>query len=196
MLTPKSAQTPTYIDATSVLTREQVIALAARSPVSTLFVKEFWLHGVAIRAMADNVFPWTRGIPIRMSRQKDTFYLNPVFIGIGFGGVLFGAVHFLAWNFEFPTPVERILWRVSCCIVITFPLAGTGMYFITLHNARKDSDSDTKTNVFLRPFMITCSVLYLLARLYLIIEVFRALAAAPWSTFQEINWPSAIPHVN
>lgn len=61
---PQDVMTPTYIDATSVLTREQIIGLAARSPVSTLFVKEFWLHGVAIRAMAENNFPWTRGIPI------------------------------------------------------------------------------------------------------------------------------------
>ena len=193
---PQDVMTPTYIDATSVLTREQIIGLAARSPVSTLFVKEFWLHGVAIRAMAENIFPWTRGIPIRIPQQKDTLYLNPVFIGIGFGGALFGAVHSIAWNFDFPTPVERILWRISCCVTICSSLLGTAMYFITLHNARKDSESDHKTNALLRPSVTTCTLLYLLARLFLMTEVFRSLAYAPPSTFQEINWPSVIPHVN
>lgn len=193
---PQDVMTPTYIDATNVLTREQVIGLAARSPVSTLFVHEFWLHGVAIRAMADSVFPWTRGIPTRLPWQKDTLYLNPVFIGIGFGGTLFGTIHFIAWDFEFPTPVERILWRMSCCVLISIPLLSTAMYFMTIHNARRDNETDTKTNALLRPFTTICTVLYLLARLYLMTEVFRSLAYAPPSTFHEINWPSAIPHVN
>ena len=193
---PQDVMTPTYVDATDILTREQVIGLAARCPVSTLLVKEFWLHGVAIRAMADNIFPWTRGIPVRFSQQRDTLYLNPIFIGIGFGGVLFGTVHFIAWNFQFPTPVERILWRVACCMIISIPVLGTGLYFITLHNARKEMESDTKSSVWLRPFTATCVLLYLLARLYLMTEVFRSLAYAPLSTFQEINWPSAIPHIN
>ena len=193
---PQDVMTPTYFDAGTLLTREHVIGLAARSPVSTLFVNEFWLHGVAIRTMADNVFPWTRGIPIRLPRHTDVFYLNPIFIGIGFGGVLFGSVHFIAWNFEFPTPVERILWRLSCCVSISLPLLGTLMYFVTVHNARRDSESDTKTNALLRPFITMCTLLYLFARVYLMTEVFRSLAYAPPSTFQAINWPSAIPHVN
>lgn len=193
---PQDVMTPTYIDATNILTREQVIGLAARSPVSTLFVHEFWLHGVAIRAMGENIFPWTRGIPIRLPRQQNTYYLNPVFIGIGFGGTIFGTVHFIAWNFEFPTPVERISWCTSCCVLVTIPLLSTATYFMTLHNARRDSESDTKTNALLRPLTTIFTVLYLLARLYLVTEVFRSLAYAPSSTFQEINWPSAIPHVN
>lgn len=193
---PQDVMTPTYVDATNILTREQVIGLAARSPVSTLFVHEFWLHGVAIRGMADNVFPWTRGIPIRLPWQRDTIYLNPIFIGIGFGGTLFGTIHFIAWNFEFPTPIERILWRTSCCIIISVPLLGTAMYFVTIHNARRDRETDIKTNALLRPFTAMCILLYLLARLYLMTEIFRSLAYAPPSTFHEINWPSAIPHVN
>lgn len=193
---PQDVMTPTYIDATNILSREQVIGLAARSPVSNLFVHEFWLHGVAVRAMADTVFPWTRGIPIRLPRQGDTLYLNPIFIGIGFGGALFATIHFVAWNFVFPTPVERMLWRVSCCVILSMPLLGTAMYFVTIHNARKDSETDTKTNALLRPFSTICTLLYLFARLYLMTEVFRSLAYPPPTTFQDINWPSAIPHVN
>ena len=70
------------------------------------------------------------------------------------------------------------------------------MYFMKLHNARKNNETVTKTNALLRPYMAMSMLLYLSARLYLVTEVFRSLAYAPPSTFHEINWPSAIPHVN
>ena len=192
----QDGMTPTYIDATKILTRELFIGLAARSPVSTLFVHELWLHGVATRGMADSIFPWTRGILIRLPWKKNTFYLNPVFTGFGFGGTLFGDIHFAAWNFDFPTLVERILWRLSYCVLVTIPLLGSTMYFMKMHNVGRDSEKDTKTNALLRTSTTICVVMYLLAWLYLMTAVFRSLAYAPLSTFLEINWPSAIPHVN
>lgn len=29
------------------------------------------------------------------------------------GAALFGSLHIIAWNFHFPAPVERLLWRIS-----------------------------------------------------------------------------------
>jgi hypothetical protein len=31
--------------------------------------------------------------------------------------IIYGSVHLAAWNFEFPTEVEKIIWRVACVIV-------------------------------------------------------------------------------
>ena len=42
---PQDVMTPTYIDATNVLTRDQIIGLAARSPVSILSLKSFGFMG-------------------------------------------------------------------------------------------------------------------------------------------------------
>lgn len=33
--------------------------------------------------------------------------------GVAIGGVIFGAIHTAAWNFDFPTPIERTLWRIA-----------------------------------------------------------------------------------
>lgn len=36
-------------------------------------------------------------------------------------GMLFGAIHLIAWNFHFPTPYERTLWRVFSIITTATP---------------------------------------------------------------------------
>ncbi|MCJ1229976.1 hypothetical protein MMC12_006647 [Toensbergia leucococca] len=187
---PQDVQTPTYIDASNVLTRENVIGLAARSPVSTLGVRGFYLHGVAVRVMADSIFPWPRGIAISLPRSKAPIILNAIFIGIGVGGVLFGSIHFVAWNFEFPTPVERLLWRTSCSVLVILPLFNVLMYCITQHAGEGPGTR------FLRPLGYLSGPLYFLARIFLLVEVFRSLAYSPPSSFEDVNWPSAIPHVN
>ena len=110
---------PTYIDIPHTLTREQIIQLAARSPVATLMVYQFWLHGVAIRAMADNVFPWTPGIKFRLPLvMREYIFLNPHLVGVGGSGALFGGVHVAAWNFAFPTSIECLLWRISATYLV------------------------------------------------------------------------------
>ncbi|KAL8791889.1 MAG: hypothetical protein Q9195_005551 [Heterodermia aff. obscurata] len=193
---PQDVKEPIYVDIDKILTREQIINLAARAPVATLLIHDFWLHGVSIRAQADNIFPWTPGIRIRLPFTQDATLVSPVVLGIGGGGVLFGAVHFVAWNFTFPSPVERLLWRVSCCVLVVFPLLGTGFYCIKQHRAKTHGDEDSKVNRSLRPLMHVIGFSYLLARTYLLVEVFRALAYPEPSTFKQVNWPSAIPYMN
>lgn len=37
---------------------------------------------------------------------------------------LFGAIHAIAWHFEFPTEVERLLWQIATCISAASPVVG------------------------------------------------------------------------
>ncbi|KAL8741254.1 MAG: hypothetical protein Q9190_006122 [Brigantiaea leucoxantha] len=191
---PQDIQVPIYFDAARLITREDVIQLAARSPVSTLVVRQFWLHGVAIREVSDIVFPWTPGLLIRFPGMKTPTKVNPVFIGIGGGGALFGAVHFAAWCFHFPSVVERDLWRISCVVLLLFPVLGTLTYCLTQRFAKDSDTADSKTARILKPVSYTFVLIYLLARCYVLVEVFRSLAYSPLSTFDEVNWPSMIPH--
>ena len=193
---PQDVKEPIYVDIDKILTREQIIKLAARAPVATLLIRDFWLHGVSIRAQADNIFPWTPGIKFRLPFTKDALLVSPVVLGIGGGGVLFGAVHFVAWNFSFPSSTERLLWRISCCILVVFPLLGTAFYCIMQHRAKSHGDVDSKVNRSLRPLCHVIGLSYLLARTYLLVEVFRALAYPDPSTFKQVNWPSGIPYMN
>jgi hypothetical protein len=38
--------------------------------------------------------------------------------------IVYGSVHLAAWNFEFPTEVEKIIWRVACVVVASGILSG------------------------------------------------------------------------
>ena len=192
---PQDVKVPVYVDAPEVLTREQIIRLAARSPPSSLIVHEFWLHGVAIRAMSGNLFPYSPGIPVRFPWLRKRVFLSPVVIGIGVGGALFGAIHFIAWNFDFPTSVERTLWRISCIVLVVFPLIGSLMYWTSLHYARKWGTTDTKVNRLFRPIAYSLFPIYMLARFFLLVEVFRSLAYLPPSAYKQVQWPSLIPNV-
>lgn len=150
---PQDVKIPTYIDIPQTLTREQIIQLAARSPVATLMVHQFWLHGVAIRAMADNVFPWTPGIKFQLPLlMEEPIFLNPHLVGIGGGGALFGGIDVAAWNFTFPTYVEKLLWRISASYLLAIPLIGTIIYCFVQHFIRRHAKgTDTKVDNVLRP---------------------------------------------
>jgi hypothetical protein len=39
-----------------------------------------------------------------------------------FCGMLFGLLHCAAWDFHFPTPVERLLWRIAAVETSLLPL--------------------------------------------------------------------------
>ena len=216
---PQDVKVPHTIPALRRLTREDVIKLAALSPLSTMKVYEFFLHGVAVRAMGDGVFPFTRGLRAssftrvwkpwlwfraRRPRQAEgkgdeppELYMNPVPLGIGVGGAIFGAVHMTAADFFFPTPVERLLWRISCGILIGLPVVGVGIYSGYMHYTKEwqgKRRDDSKVSIVLLRFGEALIPIYLLARTYLFVETLRSLAYCEVSAFQDVQWPSAIPH--
>ena len=44
----------------------------------------------------------------------DLFPVSGVFVVIGLlAGIAFLGTNFIAWNFHFPTPIERLLWHIS-----------------------------------------------------------------------------------
>ena len=272
---PQDVKVPTYIDALRPITREDVVELAARAPLSTMVVHEFWLHGVAVRTMGDGIFPVTRGIKMprirflhalfgvfRLRRQKGRepsdvgkdhedmhqeekespeddgeLYMNPIPVGMGVGGAIFGSIRkfhptlllsshrpsvlnprrmihpclpqrksnltiisrldFAAWNFNFPTPVERLLWRISCGILVGLPALMVGIYSGYMHYTKRHQGKkreDSKVNTVLLRCGEGLVPIYLLARLYLLVETLRSLAYAKPDAFQAVDWPSAIPH--
>ena len=128
-------------------------------------------------------------------------------------------LHFIAWNFSFPTRVERILWRVGCITILA-----TSFIFLAceayqdghrlgrwqrwylkifpnnpVHIARVNTMEKKRREMEFIPFwemviMSPVTFVYTLARAYIVAEVFVSLRSLPNRAFDSVNWSSYIPH--
>ena len=109
--------------------------------------------------------------------------------------MLYGLAHFLAWNHQFPTPQERVLWRVSTCVV-TCP----GLVSVFLVWSRKwlgwrfdfrDLTIDTLWGFIFLVVVLPASVL---ASVFLIVESVRQLVFLDDAAYQIPAWSNYWPH--
>jgi hypothetical protein len=94
---------------------------------------------------------------------------------------LFGAVHCLAWNEQFPTPQERLFWRISSLIsTITVPCIRLAAL---------------PTNWLFHIPLSFLTGTYITGRLYLLVEAFMGLRALPRDAFKTVEWSDLLPHI-
>jgi hypothetical protein len=108
-------------------------------------------------------------------------------LGFIIGGVIFGALHCIAWDYQFPTTIERTLWRAAA--IITAALLP--IYYLLLLGLWRVHRMDGVTDVMLGWVSI---LVYTSARLYILVEIFRSLFYLPPGAFIG-TWSSSIPHI-
>ncbi|KAF3076609.1 hypothetical protein CFAM422_001088 [Trichoderma lentiforme] len=106
------------------------------------------------------------------------------------GAAVFGGVHAVAWNFAFPSTVELILWRCASIYTAAAPLCTMLLGYI---NVKLDSDSSIG-NVFMSAFCIFSAFLYVIARLFILVEMFRTLCFLPPGSYIS-TWTTNMPHL-
>jgi hypothetical protein len=136
-------------------------------------------------------------------------------VGVLIGGTIFGGLHCLAWNFHFPTPKEALAWRVCSVTVSGLPLITTAVSGFWMNFDAKgprsaaylgpsqlpsemDMEKDgqvrkTKRRV-LGWIVVVLLSLYILARLFLMVEIFRTLFFLPPEAFID-TWSGSFPHL-
>jgi len=113
-------------------------------------------------------------------------FLTFIDVGIIFAGIIFGALHCLAWNFQFPHPSERLMWRLAAIIsTISLPI-----FYLILHVTTRPGN----WRVLITIAATAVQIAYCLSRLYLIAESFRTLFFSPLELFIS-TWSSNIVHV-
>lgn len=126
----------------------------------------------------------SHGSPKVSSNTSSNLELSVIVLG----AAIFGGVHCLAWNSTFPTQVEGIIWRTCAIAVTTLPLALTMILIVVATIAEGDN---MKGVIVVLAF--SCLVLYALARLFLIVEMFRSLFYLPPEVFRE-TWTADVSH--
>ncbi|PBK60128.1 hypothetical protein ARMSODRAFT_734422 [Armillaria solidipes] len=104
-------------------------------------------------------------------------------------GALFGGIHCLAWSFAFASVPECVLWRISSLVVAIVPVVlAMQLAFIKILPKRKIVRAIQAAT----PLLI---LLYLLARMTLLIEAFLSLRFLEPGVLEEVNWTKFIPHL-
>lgn len=181
---PQDAMVPMYIIADNDSTRKQMQAIAQKRAANTFgfqFSKRrapFWIP--------DNSVHDTGHL------YRD-FYFD---LGVGAGAVLFGALHFLSWNQHFPTPTERLIWRVSICVAVGIPPLFLLMSWMAIRVTYLKARWFFWCNIMILLIAyIALPLVYILARGYIMVEVFRTLAFLPAGAFVA-TFTTEIPHLD
>ncbi len=112
---------------------------------------------------------------------------------------VYGGIHLLVANFEFPSPIEKLLWRIaSFDIICTMPVFFLLTYIggiISPRSFKPDSDSESffATLYKLPGNVLLC--LYVSARVYLVVESFISLRAVPIGVYWTPSWLQKLPHI-
>lgn len=113
---------------------------------------------------------------------------------IGFASATsFGGVHLFAWNSDFPTDVERLLWRISALMTIVLPYIYIGTHIPHVGSTVAEIRKQKKT--LMNIFLGCIALCYIPCRLFLITESFRALYYLPSEAFKATPAVMSIPHL-
>ena len=103
--------------------------------------------------------------------------------------LIFGGIHCIAWSFQFPSPQEQLAWRISAAFISAEPIL-FGLLII-LDNCRV-----TILSICIKALFISVSVMYVVARIVLLVLPCMTLRALPASALIQIQWTSLIPHIS
>jgi hypothetical protein len=134
------------------------------------------------------------------SRTDDTF--DHELDGFFLSSTAFGAIHFAAVKSAFPSHTEWVLWYMASGICTGVSLLLLSALVVSVLYARlrvclSPTGNAEEHAVHAFRLAVTCCIvpLYIIARLFLIVELFRCLFFLPPSAFVA-TWVSSIPHVS
>jgi hypothetical protein len=180
---PQDINTPVYVS-------------AIRYPTATELCKISRGHTVRL---ADTISHTTLDVqaPLRLLAKPtpwiaiDSFNSRISGGNVGFGMLLgcliLGGVHCAAWNAHYPTAVERLLWRIASIATAGLPYVAVGLLMSLENRGVKAVRADQVA-------VVVMMAIYIMVRLYTLVESLRSLGYQPPEVFVS-TWVASIPHV-
>jgi len=115
---------------------------------------------------------------------------------LGFVGITFGGIHCFAWNSDFPSLVEKVLWRTSSLTVVGMSLMFcVGSSIISLKRITYLPQFAHISGFLIKFGSFVIPLLYSLSRLSLLVQAIVSLRNLPPSAFDTVEWTRFIPHI-
>jgi hypothetical protein len=133
----------------------------------------------------DDFEPGSQKVPTFYGGESPNDDIRWTYVVAGLVAVAFGAIHCIAWSFEFPSRTEQLLWRSSTIVIIGVPT-----FYVLLwrfSGLRLPQRLLNATNII-------PACLYVLARVALLVLAIVSLRSPPAGTYEAINWTTFIPH--
>jgi hypothetical protein len=115
--------------------------------------------------------------------------------------IVYGSVHLTAWNFNFPSRVEQIMWRAACIIIAGGVLGWcmaviiTAVTFMVVGFCISLEGWIHEVEVLAGLPFLGLAALYFGARLFIIVESFISIRRLPLGVFVTVHWANYIPHL-
>jgi hypothetical protein len=184
---PKDVHTSVILSAARYATKQELSRVAVAGPGCYMVPRfDLWIPSNSLHA-------------IGTSQRADNATLGN---GAAFSVLILGLIHCVAWDFVFPTPVERVLWQASSIITATaipalYLLSRiTGLAFS--HFGKWLPRTFTQQSMLVTVTSNSVGALFFFvffaARLFAAVEALRSLAFLPPRAFST-TWPDSIPHI-
>ena len=133
-------------------------------------------------------------------RKRDQMLVGGVWLA-------FGGIHLTAWSFSFPSYTELLLWRISSLILagsmLMFWITGNRKTYVLVgfiwpkarRKVQEISNERKKVSTIQIILGTVTGLMYIGARLCLIVQVFVALRKNPIGTFETVDWVKFLPHL-
>ena len=117
-----------------------------------------------------------------------------ILITMAISPILYGLVHFLAWSNQFPTPLERLVWRVSSFVVTCSGLVEISMILFSLW--LQVGDNTVTFLIFALVVTFVVPLVHVLGSGFLIVESVRQLSFLDDAAYQLPSWSNYWPHLS
>ena len=119
-----------------------------------------------------------------------------IVMGFSIAPFIYGGLHALAWSAHFQSSTERLLWRISACIVMGgVPILRILTDSISWIEVLGEKLGDTLEWAIKLAFGLL-ALAYVLARAYLVVECFINLSHLPAGAYDLPNWSAYFPHIS
>ncbi|KAF2868675.1 hypothetical protein BDV95DRAFT_630407 [Massariosphaeria phaeospora] len=112
-------------------------------------------------------------------------------------GAAYGGLHVAAWNDYFPTEAERYVW-ITCSVAITTSGISLWLYFFAkekIHALDVLGSRVSEKKALSRIGRYVLAPLFILARVFLVVEAFVSLRRVPRAVYQTPEWSEFFPHL-